>query len=45
MEIAPTVPVFLTYQTIMPRPGGGLAVLADIYGRDGATGPDATGES
>ncbi len=43
VEIAPTVPVFLTYQTIKPRPGGGLAVLADIYGRDGATGPDATG--
>ncbi|MFN3668979.1 MAG: murein L,D-transpeptidase [Brevundimonas sp.] len=34
MDLARPAPVFITYQTVTPRAGGGLAVLPDVYGRD-----------
>jgi len=35
VDLRRPVPVFIIYQTVQPRPGGGLVFLPDVYGRDG----------
>lgn len=38
-DLPALVPVYITYLTAQPQPGGGLALLADPYGRDRGAGP------